>query len=89
MKKSDVNGDNELPLYTYLKSEIGFNGLGNSDMAKKLSEMFSKMNPNWDIDSRLKWNFTKFIVDRNGKVVKIFEPTADMNEVEECIKSLL
>jgi glutathione peroxidase len=34
MKKSDVNGDNVLPLYTYLKSVIGFNGLGNSDMEK-------------------------------------------------------
>ena len=51
--------------------------------------MFSKMNPNWDKDSSIKWNFTKFIVYRNGKVVKRFEPTADMNEVEECIKSLL
>ena len=89
MKKADVNGENELPLYTYLKSEIGFNGLGDSEMAKKLSDMFSKFNPNWDKDSSIKWNFTKFIVDRNGKVVKRFEPTADMKEVEECIKSLL
>ncbi len=89
MKKSDVNGENELPLYTYLKSEIGFKGFGDSEMAKKLNEMFSKMNPDWDKGPSIKWNFTKFIVDRNGKVVERFEPTADMKDVENCIKSLL
>lgn len=36
-----------------------------------------------------KWNFTKFVVDREGNVVARFEPTADMNKVEECIKTLL
>ena len=89
MKKSDVNGDNELPIYTYLKSQKGFEGFGESDMAKKLKEMFDKMNPGWEKSSSIKWNFTKFIIDRNGNVVKRFEPTADMKEVEECIKSLL
>ena len=36
-----------------------------------------------------KWNFTKFVIDREGNVVARFEPTADMAKVEECIKSLL
>ena len=37
----------------------------------------------------IKWNFTKFIIDRDGNVVARFEPTADMAEVEECVKALL
>ena len=37
----------------------------------------------------IKWNFTKFIIDRSGNVVARFEPTADMSKVEECIKALL
>lgn len=37
----------------------------------------------------VKWNFTKFVIDRDGNVVARFEPTADMAEVEACIKSLL
>ena len=37
----------------------------------------------------IKWNFTKFIIDRNGCVVARFEPTADMADVEACIKALL
>ena len=89
MKKAEVNGSNELPLYTYLKSEKGFKGFGDSDMAKKLTEMFDKMNPNWADSNDIKWNFTKFLIDRNGNVVERFEPTADMGEVEKRIKELL
>ena len=89
MKKSDVNGENELPLYTYLKSKIGFNGFGDSDMAKKLKEMFDKNMPGWDKGNSIKWNFTKFIIDKNGEVVARFEPTYDMKEVEQCIEKLL
>lgn len=89
MKKADVNGENELPLYTYLKSQKPFEGFGDSEQAKKLSEMFTKMNPGWEQGPSIKWNFTKFIIDRSGNVVKRFEPTADMKEVEECVKSLL
>lgn len=37
----------------------------------------------------IKWNFTKFIIDRNGEVVARFEPTADVKDIEECIKTLL
>ena len=89
MKKSDVNGENELPLYKFLKSQKGFKGFGDSEMGKKLTEMFSKMNPGWEKGDDIKWNFTKFVVDRNGNVVARFEPTEDMAKVEECIKSLL
>ena len=89
MKKADVNGENELALYKYLKTQKGFKGFGDSDMAKKLAEMFSKMNPDWDKGNDIKWNFTKFVIDRNGNVVARFEPTDDMAVVEECIKKLL
>ena len=37
----------------------------------------------------IKWNFTKFVVDRQGNVVARFEPTADMAKVESCVKALL
>ena len=89
MKKSDVNGENELPLYTFLKKEKGFSGFPNGPLKNKMEEMMSKLDPDWDKKPDIKWNFTKFIIDRNGKVVERFEPTADMKEVENCIKSLL
>ena len=89
MKKSDVNGPNELPLYTYLKSQKGFQGFDEHKYKDLLEKMFAKADPEWYKKSDIKWNFTKFVVDRSGKVVARFEPTADMAKVEECIKSLL
>ena len=89
MKKSDVNGENELPLYTYLKSEKGFEGFDEHKYKELLEKKFAAEDPDWDKKSDIKWNFTKFIIDRDGKVVARFEPTADMAAVEECVKTLL
>ena len=89
MKKADVNGENELPLYTYLKAQKGFKGFGEHKLSALLADMLAKADPDWDKKSDIKWNFTKFIVDRDGNVAARFEPTADMAEVEACIKSLL
>ena len=94
-KKIDVNGENELPLYSYLKHEQGFHGFGKSHgVGNKLKGMAVKAmlavtKPGYKNSSDIKWNFTKFIVDRNGKVVARFEPTQDMAEVEACITKLL
>ena len=89
MKKSDVNGENELPLYKYLKSKKGFNGFGKHKFSKVLEEMLSKNDKDWDKKSDIKWNFTKFVVDRNGNVVDRFEPTTEIEEIEKLIISLL
>ncbi len=89
MKKSDVNGENELPLYKYLKSQIGFGGFDEHPYKKGFEEMFSKIDANWDKNPDIKWNFTKFIIDRNGNVVERFEPTADMKVVEDYIANLI
>lgn len=64
--KIDVNGENEEPLYTFLKSQIG--GIGGS---------------------RIKWNFTKFLVDREGKVVARYAPNKTPKALEEEIEKLL
>ncbi len=89
MKKADVNGENELPLYTYLKSQKGFGGFDEHELKSILENMFNAADPDWKKKSDIKWNFTKFVIDREGNVVARFEPTADMKKIEECIKSLL
>jgi glutathione peroxidase len=89
MKKSDVNGENALPLYKYLKSQKGFEGFGKSPMALMMSGMLKKIDRDYKNHPEIKWNFTKFVVDREGNVVARFEPTADMKKVEECVASLL
>ncbi|MCR5732812.1 MAG: glutathione peroxidase [Sphaerochaetaceae bacterium] len=89
MKKSDVNGENELALYTYLKKEKGFAGFDEHQYKDFFEKMYAEKDPNWASNPDIKWNFTKFVVDREGNVVARFEPTADMKKVEECIKALI
>ena len=39
--------------------------------------------------SKIKWNFTKFLVDRDGKVIERFAPTVTPEKIEDKIKALL
>jgi glutathione peroxidase len=89
MKKSEVNGDNALPLYGYLKSQKGFEGFGRGPKALGMGALLKKIDPDYKSNPEIKWNFTKFVVDRSGKVVARFEPTADMKKVAECIEALI
>ena len=89
MKKSDVNGENELPLYTFLKSEKGFEGFGKGPKALAMSVMLKGIDKDYKNNPNIKWNFTKFLIDREGNVVARFEPLEDMKKVEEAVKSLL
>lgn len=89
MKKSDVNGENELPLYGYLKSQKGFEGFGKGPAALAMSAMLKKIDSDYKNNPDIKWNFTKFVVDREGNVVARFEPTASMKELERFVGGLL
>lgn len=89
-KKIEVNGPGASPLFTYLKAQQPFVGFDlNHKIGALLDEMLSKADPNYKDNPDIKWNFTKFLVDREGRVVARFEPTADMKLVEEQVKALL
>ncbi len=89
MKKSDVNGENQLPLFAYLKSQKGFEGFGHGPAALAMGVMLKKIDKNYKNNPDIKWNFTKFVVTREGEVAARFEPTADMKQVRACVESLL
>ncbi len=89
MQKSEVNGENELPLYTYLKSEQGFKGFGEGPIADKMNGLLEKIDKDFKNNSNIKWNFTKFLIDKEGKVVARFEPTCEMAEVRKEIDKLM
>ena len=89
MKKSDVNGENALELYKFLKSQKGFEGFGHGPMALAMSAMLKLKDSNYKNTPDIKWNFTKFIIDRKGNVVKRFEPTASMDDVAAFVETLL
>ena len=89
MKKSDVNGETALPLYKYLKSQQGFHGFGKGPTALMMSTMLKKIDSDYQNNPEIKWNFTKFLVDRNGNVVARFEPTEKMKDVSAEIEKLI
>lgn len=89
MKKTDVNGENAAPLFKYLKSEKGFEGFGKGPAALAMGVMLSKVDKNYKDNPDIKWNFTKFVIDREGNVVARFEPTEKMEKVAECVASLM
>ena len=89
-KKIEVNGENESPLFTYLKSQHGFKGFDlDHKIGALLDKMLSEADPEYASKPDIKWNFTKFLVDREGNVVERYEPTTDIKVIEEKIKQLL
>ena len=89
MKKVDINGANAIPLYTYLKSQKGFEGFGKGPKALMMSAMLKKIDKDYKNNPEIKWNFTKFLVNREGEVVARFEPTHDMADVDRQVEALL
>lgn len=86
--KADVNGENELPLYTYLKEQIKedkIDGIKNK-MAMKAIEKISKTAKK---DGDIKWNFTKFLIDKEGKVIGRYSPTFKPEDMEIDIKKII
>ncbi|MBR3082391.1 MAG: glutathione peroxidase [Clostridiales bacterium] len=88
-KKIDVNGDNADPLFVFLATEKPFEGFGKGVSSKILQKFATKNNKEFGDKAYIGWNFTKFLVDREGKVIARFEPTDDMKEVKEAVKAAL
>ena len=85
--KIDVNGADESPLFTYLKAQKGFGGFDlNDQRGKYMDEMLRKRDADFDKKSDIKWNFTKFLVSRDGRVVKRYEPTDKMSDIDAAIQ---
>ena len=83
--KIDVNGENADPLFAYIATEkpfVGFGGGLKNAALKKFAEINNKQ---YGDKTYIMWNFTKFLIDRNGNVVARFEPTVDMNLVKDAV----
>ena len=86
--KIEVNGENESPLFTWLKEqapEEAYEGL----KAKTTAAMLKTISKTYKKHSDIRWNFTKFLVDKDGKVVGRFAPTTKPEDIEAEILKLL
>ena len=84
--KIEVNGVNAHPLYTWLKAQKGFSGFDVNDQRGKMMDgMLRRQDADYDKKSDIKWNFTKFLISRDGRVLKRYEPTDKMTDIETDI----
>lgn len=86
--KVDVNGEKASPLFKWLTENTKFEGFGVSPAGIMLSGVVRKADKDYKNNGDIKWNFTKFLIDRNGEIVARFEPT-DMKKLKERIKECL
>ena len=89
MAKSDVNGENANEIFKWLYSEKPFAGFGDSETGQFMNGMLSRNDPDYASNPDIKWNFTKFLIDRKGQVVARFEPVVTPEEIESEIEALL
>ena len=87
--KIDVNGENADPLFAYLATEKPFTGFGKGLKNLALNKFADMNNKKFGDKAYIKWNFTKFLVDRHGNVIARFEPTTDMAEVRDAVAAEL
>lgn len=87
MDKIDVNGDDTIPLYQFLKGEIGYNPENKPPIM--MVPLYKMDNPKYKESPDIKWNFTKFVIDRHGKVRFRFEPEQTPSHMEDSIRELL
>ena len=89
-KKIKVNGDDADPLYKFLTEQKGFAGWDmEHPIAHILDDMLSKADPDYQQKPDIKWNFTKFLVNKKGQVVARFEPTEKIENIAAQIELLL
>jgi len=86
--KIDVNGENEAPIFKFLKEKQGFKGFEteNNETGKMMDQMMSRRDPGYKDKSDIKWNFTKFLVNKKGEVIARFEPSDSMMKLETAIR---
>ncbi len=89
-QKGDVRGDNAQPLFKYLTSQKGFKGFDmNHPIAKVLLDALEKNFPEYLEGDSIKWNFTKFLINKEGEVVERYEPTTTPAAIAGDIEKLL
>ncbi|MDQ6420156.1 glutathione peroxidase [Paenibacillus sp. LHD-117] len=88
--KTDVRGDDAHPLFRHLTEELPFGGFNTeTSSGKMLNAFLEEKYPDSLEGPSVKWNFTKFLVDREGRVVRRFESTEEPSDMTDAIEALL
>lgn len=86
--KVDVNGENAIPLYKWLTENTTFEGF-EGPMGLIMNGVVKKMDKNYKNNGNIKWNFTKFLINKEGEIVARYEPTHSLKKIKEDIAAQL
>ncbi len=87
--KLDVLGENASPLFRWLSENTKFEGFGKGPAALVMAGVVKAMDKDYKNNGNIKWNFTKFLIDREGNIAARFEPTEDMEVVKRAVEAAL
>ena len=87
--KVDVIGETAIPLFKWLSENTEFKGFGKGPQAMLMNGVAKSMDKDFKNNGSVKWNFTKFLIDREGNIVDRFEPTEKMETVREKVEAVL
>ena len=87
--KIDVNGENAIPLYKWLAENTKVEGVDKTPTGLMMTQLLKKQDKDFKNNSAVKWNFTKFLIGRDGKIVARFEPMTPLKKVKAKIEELL
>jgi glutathione peroxidase len=88
MKKTDVNGPAADPIFEYLKTQASteeYKGL----KAKATHTLLKTLSKSVEKDSDILWNFTKFLISKDGETIKRYAPTTDPKDFEKDIEEMI
>ena len=87
--KIDVNGDEAIPLYKWLTGNTKFEGFDKNPAGIALAQMLKLKDKDFKTSPAVKWNFTKFLIGRDGEILARFEPMTNMNKVKAAVEAAL
>ena len=87
--KIEVNGENAIPLYKWLTENTVFEGFDKNAMGLMMTQVLKKVDKDFKNNSSIKWNFTKFLINREVEIVARFEPMTNLKKVKEKVEDLL
>ena len=88
MRKVDVNGPDATPVFEFLKAQAPteeYHGL----KAKAAKALFKTLSKSVEKDSDIKWNFTKFLISKDGETIKRYAPTTEPKDFEKDVEAML
>ena len=88
MRKVDVNGPDATPVFEFLKAQAPteeYHGL----KAKAAKALFKTLSKSVEKDSDIKWNFTKFLISKDGETIKRYAPTTEPKDFEKELEEML